>query len=138
MIKNTLITFFLLVLLSVNSYSASDSKSISKSSESLKLPTIDSDLPAITHVDGSARVQTVNKDQNQVVYDILSKLHRDNSHPPVLLNTSFNVRGEPIVDTPGDAISCFLDTDIDFLLLGGCLLSKKSKRQKPIRKFEPD
>jgi carbamoyltransferase len=82
-----------------------------------------SELPAVTHVDGSARVQTVHRETNGRFHDLLSAF-RERTGCPVLLNTSFNVRGEPIVCTPGDAYRCFIDTDIDHLVLGDFLFSK--------------
>lgn len=82
-----------------------------------------SEIPAVTHVDGSARVQTVDRHQSPAFHRILEAFHR-RTGCPVLVNTSFNVRGEPIVATPEDAYHCFATTDIDFLLLEDCLLSK--------------
>lgn len=82
-------------------------------------------LPAITHVDGTARVQTVTKEQNGLYFDLI-KAFEDLTGVPVLLNTSFNVAGEPIVETPEEAIECFLKNKIDVLVLEHFLL-KKSK-----------
>lgn len=79
--------------------------------------------PAITHVDGSARVQTVGP-ENGLVYDLLSRF-KAATGAGILINTSFNVRGEPIVETPANAISCFLGTDIDFLAMEGTLVCKE-------------
>jgi carbamoyltransferase len=105
----------------------------------ISLPLIQSPLPAITHVDGSARVQAVAEDQNPFLYRLLHTLYKEYSHPAVLLNTSFNVRGEPIVHTPEDAIRCFLETDLDYLLIEGLLLKKRDGIQLPSRRlFEPD
>jgi carbamoyltransferase len=80
-------------------------------------------VPAITHVDGTARVQTVTRDANPLFYGLIEAFGR-RTGVPMLLNTSFNVRGEPIVCTPDDAIACFRGTGIDHLALGGLLLSK--------------
>lgn len=80
-------------------------------------------LPAITHVDGTARVQTVSKKDNGIYYDLIKEYGKI-SGIPVVLNTSFNVRGEPIVCTPEDAYNCFIKTDIDYLVLGNYLISK--------------
>ena len=82
-------------------------------------------IPAVTHVDGTARLQTLTKERNGHFYDLCKAFHATTG-VPVLLNTSFNVAGEPIVETPHDAIRCFLGTEIDALLLGELLLVKKS------------
>ena len=88
-----------------------------------KLNILRSDIPAITHIDYSARVQTVNKNTNPLYYKLISRFN-DKFGYAVVINTSFNVRGEPIVCTPGDAYRCFMRTDIDYLVLGNYLLSK--------------
>jgi carbamoyltransferase len=80
-------------------------------------------VPAITHVDGTARVQTVSREDNPIYYRLIEAFGR-RTGVPMLLNTSFNVRGEPIVCTPEDAIACFRGTQIDHLVLGDLLLSK--------------
>ncbi len=80
-------------------------------------------LPAVTHVDGSARVQTVERDTNELFYDLIAAFGR-RTGVPVLINTSFNVRGEPIVCTPADAYRCFVETGMDYLVLGNFLLDK--------------
>jgi carbamoyltransferase len=81
-------------------------------------------IPAVTHVDGTARVQTIRPDQNERLYRLLREFDKLTG-VPVLLNTSFNVKGEPIVETPEDAINCFLATGIDYLALHDVLMSKK-------------
>jgi len=82
-------------------------------------------IPAVTHVDGSGRLQTLTPKRNPLLY-ALARLFKEATGVPVLLNTSFNVNGEPIVESPVDAIRCFLGTDIDALLIGGdTLLVKK-------------
>jgi carbamoyltransferase len=81
-------------------------------------------IPAIVHVDGTARVQTIRKDQNERPYRLIEAFDAITG-VPVLLNTSFNVKGEPIVETPEDAIACFLGTGIDYLVLHDVLMSKK-------------
>jgi carbamoyltransferase len=83
-----------------------------------------SEIPAVTHVDGTGRLQTINKRQNPEFYDLLSKFH-GLTGVPVVLNTSFNIKGEPIVCTPVDAIRCFYSTGMDQLILDRFLLSKK-------------
>jgi len=81
-------------------------------------------IPAVVHVDGTARVQTIREEQNPVLYRLLKAFDRVTG-VPVLLNTSFNVKGEPIVETPADAINCFLTTGIDYLILHDVVMSKK-------------
>lgn len=82
-----------------------------------------SDIPAITHIDYSARVQTVSRDTNPDYYDLIAAFEAKTGCP-VIVNTSFNVRGEPIVCTPHDAYVCFMRTHIDYLVLGSFLLAK--------------
>nr|WP_255534577.1 carbamoyltransferase C-terminal domain-containing protein [Chryseolinea lacunae] len=81
------------------------------------------DLPAITHVDGSARVQTVSQETNERFAKLLQYFNAITGCP-ILLNTSFNVRGEPIVCTPEDALRCFVTTDIDCLVLGDSIVNR--------------
>ncbi|MFC1645642.1 carbamoyltransferase [Candidatus Omnitrophota bacterium] len=85
-------------------------------------------IPSVTHVDYSARVQTVSREDNALYYDIIKKVG-ELSGCPVIINTSFNIRGEPIVCTPVDALRCFLKTDMDYLSIGDFLIDKK--KQKP-------
>ena len=82
-----------------------------------------STIPAVTHVDYSARIQTVNKNTNKRYYDLISKF-KEITGCPILVNTSFNVRGEPIVNTPTDAYNCFMGTELDYLVIGNCILEK--------------
>lgn len=84
-------------------------------------------IPAVTHVDYSARVQTVGEAQNPQFYRLLREFDRQTGCP-VLVNTSFNVRGEPIVCTPEDAFRCFMGTDMDYLVIGNVLLSKQQQK----------
>ena len=94
-----------------------------------KLNIIRSEVPAITHVDYSARIQSVNGKTNPRYHDMITKFN--NKHGcPVIVNTSFNVRGEPIVCTPKDAYFCFMRTEMDYLIMGNYLLDKT--QQKPI------
>jgi carbamoyltransferase len=95
-----------------------------------QLNVVRSDIPAVTHVDYSARVQTVTRDTNPNYYELIKAFER-RTGCPVLVNTSFNVRGEPIVCTPADAYACFMRTHIDYLVLGPYLLEKT--RQPPWR-----
>jgi carbamoyltransferase len=80
-------------------------------------------IPAVTHVDGTARVQTVTKEDNGIYYDLINEFYRITG-VPVILNTSFNLAGEPIVETPEDAMMCFLKTQMDFLVIGDFLIWK--------------
>ena len=82
-----------------------------------------SDIPAVTHVDYSARIQTVAKNTNKPYYDLISKF-KEKTGCPIIVNTSFNVRGEPIVNTPTDAFNCFMGTELDYLIIGNCILDK--------------
>ena len=82
-----------------------------------------STIPAVTHVDCSARIQTVRRDTNPVYYDIIDAFYRKTGCP-VVVNTSFNVRGEPIVCTPEDAYRCFMRTNLDVLVLENFVLLK--------------
>lgn len=81
-------------------------------------------IPAVTHVDNSARIQTIRHDQNPRYYDLIKRFY-ERTGCPVIINTSFNVRGEPIICSPRDAILCFLNTEMDYLVLGSIVLSKK-------------
>ncbi|MEE3258507.1 MAG: carbamoyltransferase [Candidatus Latescibacterota bacterium] len=94
--------------------------------EKLKVPR--SDIPAVTHVDYSARVQTVRREDNPRYYDVI-KAFQSLTGYPVVVNTSFNVRGEPIVQSPEDAYRCFMRTEMDFLVMGCYLLDKKDQPQ---------
>jgi carbamoyltransferase len=96
-----------------------------------KLLAIRSEIPAVTHVDFSARIQTVT-DQNQPMFYRMIKKFEETYGCPVIINTSFNVRGEPIVATPEHAFTCFMRTNMDYLLLGNFLLEKRD--QKPLDK----
>ena len=87
-----------------------------------------SEIPAVTHVDYTARIQTVNKSTNKYYYDLISKF-KEKTGCPILVNTSFNVRGEPIVNTPTDAFNCFMGTELDYLVIGNCILEKNKQDQ---------
>jgi len=109
-----------------------DSKKINMSDEEKKLFGIEklnikrSDIPAVTHVDYSARIQTVHKETNHLYYSLIKKFN-EKTNCPVLINTSFNVRGEPIVNTPSDAFNCFMGTELDKLVIGNCFLKKEDQ-----------
>ena len=92
--------------------------------EKLNVPR--SDIPAITHVDYSARIQTVHRETNPRYHKLLS-VFKSRTGCPVLVNTSFNVRGEPIVCTPEDAFRCFMGTGIEALAIGNCFLRKEAQ-----------
>ena len=100
-----------------------------------------SEIPAITHVDYSARIQSVNQDTNKRYHDLISKF-KEKTGCAVLVNTSFNVRGEPIVNTPTDAFNCFMGTELDYLVIGNSILDKKKQdtnlKKDYTKKFELD
>ena len=85
-----------------------------------------SSIPAITHVDYSARIQTVHQETNPKYYDLIREFKK-NTNCPVLVNTSFNVRGEPLVCTPTDAYRCFMGTELDVLAVGNYVLLKEEQ-----------
>lgn len=85
-----------------------------------------SEIPAVTHVDYSARIQTVHQETNSLYHALISAF-KARTGCPVVVNTSFNVRGEPIVCTPEDAFRCFMGTDIEFLTVGRCILRKEDQ-----------
>ncbi len=87
-----------------------------------------STIPAVTHVDYSARIQTVHEDTNRKYYKLIKKF-KQITNCPVIVNTSFNVRGEPIVNTPTDAFNCFMGNELDKLVIGNCYLDKKNQNQ---------
>ena len=124
---------YMLLVANINS-----NKKIEMTDEQRKLFGIDklnikrSEIPAVTHVDYSARVQTVTKNTNNRYYDLISKF-KEKTGCPVIVNTSFNVRGEPIVNTPSDAFNCFMGTDLDYLVIGNCFLDK-SKQNLTLKK----
>ncbi|HET7366272.1 MAG TPA: carbamoyltransferase C-terminal domain-containing protein, partial [Burkholderiales bacterium] len=100
-----------------------------------------SSIPAVTHVDYSARVQTVHRETNPRFYELIAAF-KQRTGCPVIVNTSFNVRGEPIVGSPEDAFRCFMGTEIETLAVGNCFLRKEAQnpalRQNYEHKFELD
>jgi len=95
-----------------------------------RLKIIRSDIPAVTHVDNSSRVQTISRDgRHEIYYDLLREVYKKTGCPAIV-NTSFNVRGEPIVCTPEDAYRCFMRTDMDYLVIGSFILDKSSQPEK--------
>ena len=107
-------------------------KTIEMNEEQKKLFGIDklnikrSIIPAVTHVDYSARIQTVHKETNEKYFKLIQKF-KEKTNCPVIVNTSFNVRGEPIVNTPADAFNCFMGTGLDKLVIGNCYLDKSNQ-----------
>ena len=91
-----------------------------------KLNVARSEIPAVTHVDYSARIQTVHAETNPRFHRLLSSF-KALTGCPVLVNTSFNVRGEPIVCTPEDAFRCFMGNELDLLVVGNCVLQKEAQ-----------
>jgi carbamoyltransferase len=96
-----------------------------------KLKVVRSEVPAITHVDFSARVQTVSEEDNPLYHRLIHRFY-EKTGCPVIVNTSFNVRGEPIVCTPDDAYRCFARTNMDYLVLGPYLIDKRRQELPPI------
>ena len=124
---------YMLLVANVNS-----NKKIEMNEEQKKLFGIDklnikrSEIPAVTHVDYSSRIQTVTKQNNKSYHDLISKF-KEKTGCPVIINTSFNVRGEPIVNSPTNAFNCFMGTDLDYLVIGNCILDK-SKQDPSLKK----
>ena len=100
-----------------------------------------SEIPAVTHVDYTARIQTVHKETNPKYYKLISQFKKKTGCP-VIVNTSFNVRSEPMVNTPEDAFNCFMGTELDILVIGNCYLKKEEQNipltKDYINKFELD
>jgi len=132
-------------MLLVAEVAASHRREMSASEENLfgldKLAVQRSDVPAVTHVDYSARIQTVHRETNPRFHELIAAFKR-RTGCPVIVNTSFNVRGEPIVCTPEDAFRCFMSTGIDSLAVGNCFLRKEEQTETMKRNyeavFEPD
>jgi len=119
----------------------SKSKQIEMNNDQKKLFGIDklnlkrSEIPAVTHVDYSARIQTVHKDTNPIFYKLIEEFYKLTG-VPVLVNTSFNVRGEPIVCTPSDAYNCFMGTDLDILVCNNFVLKKNLQNPSLIKDYK--
>ena len=94
-----------------------------------------SEIPAVTHIDYSARIQTVKEKTNKIYYDLISKF-KEKTNCPIIVNTSFNVRGEPIVNTPQDAFNCFMGTNLDFLVIGNCVLDKNKQDKNLLSNYK--
>jgi carbamoyltransferase len=99
-----------------------------------QLNTIRSAIPAVTHVDYSARIQTVHKETNPRYHQLIEEFLRI-TECPVIVNTSFNVRGEPIVMSPIDAFKCFMGTDLDVLVIENFYLEKKDQNPKLFKSY---
>jgi carbamoyltransferase len=93
-----------------------------------KLNVARSDLPAVTHIDYSARIQTVSRVTNPLYYDVIDAFAKKTGCP-VIINTSFNVRGEPIVCRPEEAFKCFMRTEMDYLVIGNYIIAKTDQKQ---------
>ena len=91
-----------------------------------RLHVVRSSIPAVTHLDYSARLQTVARNNNPLYYQTIARFD-EKYGCPVIINTSFNVRGEPIVCTPKDAYLCFMRTNMDYLIMGRYLIEKRSQ-----------
>jgi carbamoyltransferase len=100
-----------------------------------KLNVVRSDIPSVTHVDYSARIQTVHAETNRSFHALLTAFY-EKTGCPVLVNTSFNVRGEPIVLTPEDAFRCFMGTGLDVLVCGNCFLTKSDQDSSLAAEYE--
>ena len=96
-----------------------------------------SSIPAVTHVDYSARVQTVHEQTNPRYHQLLSRF-KQLTGCAVLVNTSFNIRGEPIVNTPDDAFRCFMGTGLDYLAVGNCVMEKSAQDKTLLRDYKTD
>ena len=101
--------------------------------EKLNVPR--SQVPAITHIDYSARIQTVHSDTNPLYHSLITKFKKMTGCP-ILVNTSFNVRGEPIICSPIDAFKCFMGTGIDILVVGNFLLYKEEQDESLKQNYE--
>ena len=129
---------YMLLVANINS-----DKCLSMTEDQQKLFGIDklnvkrSEIPAVTHVDYSARIQTVHKETNAKYYELLKKF-KEITKCPVLVNTSFNVRGEPIVNTPLDAFNCFMGTELDKLVIGNFYLDKSKQNQNLKRDYSKE
>ncbi len=116
------------------------SKLVQKTTSKQKLSSINdkrSTIPGVTHVDYSARIQTVNKNNNQIFYDLINEFYKL-TKTPVLINTSFNIRGEPIVCTPNDAFRCFMGTGLDLLVIENFVLEKTEQNLIMIKDYKSE
>ncbi len=100
-----------------------------------KLNVARSSIPAVTHIDYSSRIQTVNERTNNKYFNLITKF-KEITGCPILVNTSFNVRGEPIVNSPKDAFNCFMGTELDRLVIGNCYLTKEKQAKKLLKDYK--
>jgi carbamoyltransferase len=134
---------YMLLAASLRSDKRIENKSLSEGLRGLdKMKVIRSLIPAVTHVDYSARIQTIKKEDNPLYYDTINQFYRKTGCP-VIINTSFNIRGEPLVCSPEDAFRCFMRTEMDNLVMGRFLLDKKEQEavnngENRQEAFEPD
>ena len=126
---------YMLLVASVKNKISSQNKKEKSSSILDQLNQLRSNIPAVTHVDYSARVQTVHKDINKKFYDLISKFNEISSCP-VVVNTSFNIRGEPIVCSPSDAFKCFMGTNLDILVIENYILYKDKQKKTSIKNYK--
>ena len=126
---------YMLLVASVKNKISSQNKKEKSSSILDQLNQLRSNIPAVTHVDYSARVQTVHKDINKKFYDLISKFNEISSCP-VIVNTSFNIRGEPIVCSPSDAFKCFMGTNLDILVIENYILFKDKQKKISIKNYK--
>ena len=126
---------YMLLVASVKNKISSQNKKEKSSSILDQLNQLRSNIPAVTHVDYSARVQTVHKDINKKFYDLISKFNEISSCP-VIVNTSFNIRGEPIVCSPSDAFKCFMGTNLDILVIENYILYKDKQKKTSIKNYK--
>ena len=94
-------------------------------------------VPSITHIDNSARIQTVNKNQNLIFYQLINEFYKL-TKTPILINTSFNIRGEPIVCSPQDAFKCFMGTNLDVLVIENYVLEKSKQNAKLMKDYKKE
>jgi carbamoyltransferase len=128
-------------MLLVASVAASQKRMMTEAEDALfgidKLNIVRSSIPAVTHVDYSARVQTVHRETNPLYHELITRFHALTGCP-VLVNTSFNVRSEPIVCTPEDAFRCFMGTEIDLLVVGNAVLNKEEQSRDLQKDYKDD
>ena len=133
---------YMLFVAQLNKNKRNNLKSSQKNLQGLQLLYVNrSVVPAITHVDYSARIQTVNKEYNSKFHNLIKKFKKL-TKCPLLINTSFNVRGEPIDCSPEDAIKCFMSTNLDALIIENYFILKKEQNKKLkniyLKEFELD
>ena len=126
---------YMLVVSEVNTNKLIKQKSKQKSLSSINNKR--SVIPGVTHIDNTARVQTVNKNTNKKFYELIEEFY-NLTKTPILINTSFNIRGEPIVCTPKDAFKCFMGTDLDLLIIENFVLEKEKQKSSLIKDYKKE